>query len=358
MYIYIHIPFCNSICSYCDFPKLLYDKKYTRNYLTTIKEEILSRYKDEEVLSIYIGGGTPTSLDLEELEYLLEITTIFKTSSKIEFTIESNVESLDIPKINLLKKYNVNRVSLGVQSFQENTLKELNRKHTKEDVFNVVNNLKQAGFKNISIDYIYGIHPNIEEVKKDIETYLELDIPHISCYSLIIEDNTVFGINKRSYITEDLEEQMYRYIEKKLTNYGYNHYEISNYAKPGFESKHNLNYWNNEEYYGFGLGAVSYLNYTRISNTKNLTKYLAKNYIESKDYENKKTRISNTFMLGLRKINGINIQDFENKYQINIITIEPVKRLLAEKKLVLKDNQLFIHPNYFYLSNEIIIEFI
>ena len=358
MYIYIHIPFCSSICSYCDFPKLLYDKKYTKKYLDMIKDEIISRYKGEEVVSIYIGGGTPTSLDIEELKYLLEITSIFKISKDIEFTIESNIESLNQDKIKLLKEYGLNRISLGVQSFQDNTLKELNRKHNSKDVIKVINNLKKEGFKNISIDYIYGVHPDIEETKKDIKTFLELDIPHISCYSLIIENNTVFKINNRNYIEEDIEEQMYHYIKDTLEANNYIHYEISNYAKRGYQSIHNLNYWNNGEYYGFGLGAVSYLNNNRITNTKNLTKYLAKEYIEIKEYEDKNTDISNTFMLGFRKVKGINTIDFKNKYNIDITSIEPVTRLINEGKLILENNQLYIHPDYFYLSNEIIIEFI
>ena len=358
MYIYIHIPFCSSICSYCDFPKVLYDKKYIRKYLDTIKEEILERYQNEEVVSIYIGGGTPTSLDEEELKYLLEISSVFKKNNNIEFSIESNIECLTNKKIKLLKEYNVNRISLGVQSFQESTLKELNRKHQKEDVQKIIEKLKEEGFENISIDYIYGIHPDLTETKKDIEEFLKLDIPHISCYSLIIEDNTIFGINNRNYIEEDLEATMYQYINKVLTKNNYTHYEISNYAKEGYQSLHNLNYWNNGEYYGFGLGAVSYLKNIRITNTKSLTKYLKKEYIEDKQYEDKKTDISNTFMLGLRKIKGINIIDFKNKYNIDITNIEPVKQLIKEEKLILKDNHLFINPKYLYLSNEIIIEFI
>ena len=357
MYIYIHIPFCSSICSYCDFPKLLYDKKYTRKYLDTIKEEILSRYKDEEVVSIYIGGGTPTSLDLEELEYLLKLTSIFRKAKYIEFTIESNIESLSKDKIKLLKQYGVNRISLGVQSFNDSTLKELNRHHTKDSTIKLVKELKEY-FDNISIDYIYGIYNDIEEVKDDINTFLKLDIPHISCYSLIIENNTIFGINKREYIDENIEEEMYNYIKDTLKSNGYNHYEISNYSKDNYESKHNLNYWNNGEYYGFGLGSVSYLNNNRITNTKNLTKYLNKDYIDSIEYETKEIDISNTFMLGFRKTKGINVLDFKNKYNIDIMDIEPVTRLLNEGKLVLKDNHLYINPKYLYLSNEIIIEFI
>ena len=358
MYIYIHIPFCASICSYCDFPKVLYDKKYIRRYLDSLKEEILLRYKNESVVSIYIGGGTPTSLNLEELEYLFRIISIFRLDKDVEFTIESNIESLSVDKIKLFNKYNVNRVSLGVQSLNDNTLKVLNRKHTKNDVFRVINDLKNNGINNISIDYIYGVNNNIEEVKEDISTFLNLDIPHISCYSLIIESNTIFGINKRKYIDEDIEYNIYNYIKDTLTSNGYNQYEISNYSKDNYKSLHNLNYWNNGSYYGFGMGSVSYLDNYRINNTKNLTKYINKEFIDSSDYEDKDTQISNTFMLGFRKTNGINITNFKNRYNIDILDIEPVGRLINEGKLILKDNRLFIHPDYLYLSNEIILEFI
>ena len=212
MYIYIHIPFCNNICSYCDFPKLFYNKKYITNSLTNLELEIKSRYKNELVKSIFIGGGTPTSLDYEELKRLLNITNIFKKDNNLEFTIESNIESLDISKIKLLKEHNINRVSLGVQSFNDNILKELNRHHNKNQVFNVVKNLKQNGITNISTDLIYGVTEDINIIKEDLDTFLKLNIPHLSYYSLIIENNTIFKINKRKYINEDIEYKMYKYI--------------------------------------------------------------------------------------------------------------------------------------------------
>lgn len=358
MYIYIHIPFCSSICSYCDFPKLLYDKKYIKKYLEALKEEIKLRYHREVVKTIYIGGGTPTCLDLEELKTLMDITLEFNKVGEIEFSIESNVESLTIAKMELLKQYGVNRISLGVQSFCNDTLKELNRHHTKKDAYEVVNNLKKIGFSNISIDYIYGVHSSLEEVKNDINSFLELDIPHISCYSLIIEEGTVFGIKNRKYINEEVEEEMYRYIENRLIDKGYIHYEISNYAKDGYQSFHNLNYWNNGYYYGFGMGAVSFLENYRISNTKSLTKYMNNEYLLSKDLETEDIQISNTFMLGLRMTKGINVIEFQKKFHKNILDIVPVKNLLEEGKIVLKDNQLFVSPKYFYLLNEIIISFI
>ncbi len=358
MYIYIHIPFCSHICSYCDFPKMLYDKKFINHYLKNLKQEIKTRYQKEKVVSIYIGGGTPTCLDEEELTSLLELTKIFRKSPTIEFTIESNIESLTIPKINLLKKYGVNRISLGVQSFQEHSLKELGRHHTKKMVEDLVHELKKRDFTNISIDYIYGVDSNIEELKSDIETFLQLDIPHISAYSLIIEQGTIFGIQNRNYIAEETEYQMYQYIEHTLTKYGYQHYEVSNYAKAGYQSLHNLNYWNNGEYYGFGLGAVSYLKDYRISNTKNLTKYLKDLYQEEKIHESEEVKISNEFILGLRKVEGININLFQKKYHKSILELPQVKKLLHEKKLEQTKNYIYIPKKYFYLANEILIEFI
>lgn len=357
MYIYIHIPFCSKICHYCDFPKILYDKKYIMNYLNTLKQEIKTRYKNELVKSIYIGGGTPTSLDIEELKYLLEITNIFKREEKMEFTIESNIESLSIEKIKLLKSYGINRISLGVQSFHNDTLKELGRNHNKEMVINLITQLKKY-FSNISMDYIYGVNSSLQEIKEDIEEFIKLDIPHISCYSLIIEKGTIFGIKEKDYIAEDLEYQMYLLIEKTLTNKGYLHYEISNYSKDNYQSIHNLNYWNNGEYYGFGLGAVSYLNHYRMTNTKNFTKYLKNEFLLEQNYEDINTRISNELILGLRKINGIDIKLFQEKYQKNIIELYNIKDLLKEGKLEINNNYLKIPSKYFYLANEILINFV
>ena len=358
MYIYIHIPFCTSICSYCDFPKVLYNKTYINNYLDNLEKEIKKRYKNETVKSIFIGGGTPTSLSISELKRLFNIIKIFKLDNNYEFTIESNIESLSIDKIKLLKEHGINRVSLGVQSFNEDILKDLGRKHRKEDIKKIVNLLKNNSINNISIDLIYGVNNDINIVKEDIDLFLSLDIPHISCYSLIIEDNTIYGINNREYIDEDIEYKMYNYIEDKLKNNGYNHYEVSNYARPGYKSIHNINYWNNGSYYGFGLGAVSYINNYRITNTKNLTKYLKGEYLKDQIYENKEIRISNSLILGLRKVSGINIDKFNKEYKINILDLYNIKDLIKEEKLLINNNRLYINPKYFYLSNDILLNFI
>ena len=358
MYVYIHIPFCSNICKYCDFPKLLYDKKFVNKYLDALEKEIKERYKDEEIISIFIGGGTPTSLDCVELNKLLDIISIFKVKEKIEFTIESNVEGLTDEKIKLLKKYGVNRISLGVQSFNDNILKELNRSHTKDDVFKVVDKIKNNGIENISIDYIYGIDNDIEKIKKDMNIFLELNVPHISCYSLIIEDNTVFGINKRQYIDEDIEYEMFKYIEEFMCDNDYIHYEVSNYGKRGYQSIHNLNYWENGFYYGFGMGSVSYVDFNRISNTKNLNKYINGNYVDSIVYEDLDVRLSNSLILGLRKVNGINIEDFNKRFDVDILDLYNIKELLELKKLKIDNGYLMISKEYFYMTNDILVNFV
>lgn len=356
--VYIHIPFCKTICSYCDFCKIYYDKKYISKYLDCLEKEILSRYKGEVINTIYIGGGTPTSLDYEELERLFQIIKIFKTSDNLEYSIESNIECLDEKKILLLKKYGINRVSLGVQSFNDKILKELNRHHTKDQVFDVVSMLKKYDIHNINIDLIYGVTDEVDIIEKDIDSFLELDIPHISCYSLIIEDGTCFGGSNREYIDDDIDMNMYKYICKKLNDMGYCHYEISNYCRDGYESLHNINYWNNGEYYGFGLGAVSYIENNRISNTKSLTKYLDNYYEYEKNFEDKDVRMENEMILGLRMLKGVNIYEFYDKYNEEIIDYFDIDDLIRDKKLIIENGYIRINQDYLYLSNDILIKFI
>lgn len=355
MSIYIHVPFCTSICTYCDFCKMYYSKKFIEDYLNTLEKEIKERYQGEKVKTIFIGGGTPTSLDNTELTKLLEITKIFNREENIEFTIESNVESLDEEKLETMIKYGVNRLSIGVQSFSKDILKILGRNHNKEDVYNKIN-LAKKYFDNINIDLIYAVTNDISIVKEDLKEFLKLDITHISTYSLIIEDKTILKINNHKNIDEDIDYQMYKLIENTLTPNGYIHYEVSNYAKKGYESKHNLVYWNNKEYYGFGLGSTSYINNIRRTNTKNLTKYLKSNYIDEEEYEDIDTRIENEIMLGLRKLEGINLDTFKEKYNIDLEDKYNIEKLLQDKYLIKENKHLKINKDYIYVSNEILLK--
>ena len=354
MSVYIHIPFCNSICTYCDFCKIYYNKKYVMRYLDSLRKEIEERYNDEEVSTIYIGGGTPTCLDDEELKELLKITKLFNVKDKIEFTIEGNIESITENKLKIMKEYGVNRICIGVQSFNDNVIKLLGRKHNKNEVFSKIELVKKY-FDNINIDLIYAAYEDTDILKEDINNFLFLDIPHISTYSLIIEDNTILKIKGYKNINEDLDYEMYSYIEKTLEENNYIHYEISNYAKKGYESRHNLVYWNNDFYYGFGLSSTSFINNKRRINTKNLTKYLDDNYLDKEVYEDEKVRMENEVMLGLRKLSGIDLNNFRYKYNYDLENVFNIDELIRDGYLIIEDNYLRINKKYIYISNEILL---
>ena len=228
--VYVHIPFCNSICTYCDFCKTLYNKQYVTKYLDSLEKEICGRYKGEEIDSIYIGGGTPSCLDVAELDRLFSILSIIKLKDNYEYTIECNIESIDIYKINLFKSYGINRISFGVESFDSDIQKILGRSHNEDLIFDNIYMTKKY-FDNINIDLIYGVNDNMDIVKSDILKFLELDIPHISCYSLIIEEHTKLCIDKHKYIDQDIDNEIYNYIRNTLAKNGYKHYEISNYGR-------------------------------------------------------------------------------------------------------------------------------
>lgn len=354
MSIYIHIPFCNSICTYCDFCKIFYNKKYINDYLNNLEQEIKVRYKSEIVNTIFIGGGTPSSLDDEELIRLMNIIEIFKLNDNYEFTVECNIESITENKLKIMKKYGVNRISIGVESFDNSIIKLLGRNHTKKDVYNKMGIVKRY-FSNINIDLIYAAYDDINILKSDIDCFLKLDIPHISTYSLIIEDNTMLKINGMKNIDEDIDYEMYKYIEDALEKNNYIHYEISNYAKNGYQSKHNLVYWNNEEYYGFGLSSTSYINNERITNTKNLRKYLNGEYLDTSVYEDKDIRMENEIMLGLRKLDGIDLDRFKEKFNVSLEDIYNIDNLVRNGYLIRDNNCIKIDKKYMYISNEIIV---
>ncbi len=357
MSIYIHIPFCNVICTYCDFCKIYYNKKYISSYLDNLEKEIKERYKKEVVKTIYIGGGTPTSLSLEELERLLEITTIFDTYSDIEFTIECNVESITENKLKLMKRYGVNRISIGVQSFNDKIIELLGRSHTKEEVFNKINLVKRY-FNNINIDLIYAVCDDMNILREDLKDVISLNVNHISTYSLIIEDHTILKVRGFENIEEDIDFEMYNYIERTLEENGYIHYEISNYAKRGYESRHNLTYWNNFEYYGFGLSSTSYISGVRRVNTKNLRKYLKGEYLDFQEREDKKRIMENEVMLGLRKLEGIDTLSFREKYGISLEEEFDIDTLIDDGYLEKDGNCIRISKKYMYVSNEIIVRMI
>ncbi len=349
--IYIHIPFCNKICTYCDFCKIYYNKSLVDKYLIELEKEVFSSYKNEIIKAIYIGGGTPSSLDKDELIKLFSITNRIKLTKNYEFTFECNIENITEELLELLKNNKVNRISIGVESFNKDILKVLGRNYDfsiKEKV-----NLVKKYFDNINIDLIYGVsNETMEILDNDLDNFLELDVPHISIYSLILENNTMLKVNNYREIDDELNNKMYYYIIKKLKSKGYNHYEISNFSKKGYCSIHNLTYWNNEEYYGFGLGAGFYINNIRGVNTRSLTNYLKGNYVLEKEEMTNKINMENEMILGLRKIKGVSKRKFFNKYGVNINDVFDTSKLKENK------NYYYIDSKYLFISNCILEDFI
>ena len=353
---YIHIPFCDTICSYCDFCKVYYHKELILPYLSALENEIKNNYKGESLSTIYVGGGTPSSLSKEELRKLLEILSVLKKEETCEYTVECNIENITEEKIKLFSSFGVNRISIGVQTFQEKYLSFLNRKHTNEEVFEKLDMIKKY-IPNLNIDLIYAIPgETLEELDNDLEQFLSLEVPHISTYSLIIEENTVLNNKSIKPIDEELDFKMYELIEKKLNQY--HHYEISNFSFPGYESKHNLTYWNNDEYYGFGSGSSGYVDGVRYTNTKSINHYLKEYKRVEENRISLKEKIENEFILGFRKLDGISITNFEKKYGKNPIHFKTVEYFIDKNMLEVKGDFLRISKDYIYIFNEILVSFI
>ncbi len=325
--LYLHIPFCKKKCAYCDFVSLAKSPEYQHNYISALIKEIeksrvlASLYNID---TVYIGGGTPSFLSEESIDNLLKaIHKNFKLDNVREFTFECNPESLDESKLRLLKKYAINRISLGLQSTDEYELIFLRRSHNFETFLNSYKLIRQVGFKNVSIDLMFAIPTQtIASFSKSLEKVVSLEPEHISCYSLIIEENTLMNrwLNegKISAFDDDTYVDMYRFMINFLNKSGYSQYEISNFAKSGFESLHNSAYWIRQDYLGLGVAAHSLINNGRFSNVTNVDEYMLR-LLESKsptdlDSLEKLTNhdiLNERIFLGLRMNTGIELSDFE-----------------------------------------------
>ena len=356
--LYIHIPFCDNICAYCDFAKFFYNENLVNQYLDELFKEIEER-KCKDITSIYIGGGTPSSLNTNQLEKLLIYLYQRFYINNIPFTIEANCENLTEDKILLFKNYGVNRVSLGVQSFNDELIKKMNRKHNFNMVVNTISLLQKHGIKNISCDLIYGLPDETKEILlDDINKLMRLDIKHISTYALQISKHTVFYNQNIKEINEDKYREFYDLIVDELARNGFNRYEVSNFSKFGYESYHNLIYWNNEEYYGVGLGASSYIDNIRFDNTKSLNKYLNGERILNKEELDIEDKEFYELMLGLRLSTGININSFNNKYNKDILIFykDKLDSLLDRGLIEIKDGHIRITDNNIFIMDYVLKE--
>lgn len=341
--LYVHIPFCEHICSYCDFCKMFYNKDVCDKYLDILLGELKDCKINNKLKTIYVGGGSPSSLNVEQLDKLLSSLSSY-LDKEYEFSVEVNPENINEDKVKVLSKYGVNRISIGVQSFDENILTFLNRKHSYEDVKKCVLLLNKYNINNYSFDFIYGIKgQSIEIIKRDLDLAFNLKPKHLSLYSLILEENTMIKINRYKEENEDKVREEYDFIHSKLKDNGFDRYEVSNFSLKGYECRHNLVYWNNEEYYAIGVSSSSYVNGVRYTTSKNITNYL-KNIISKEKFEVEKEQ--EYIMLKLRLDEGINLNEYKCIFSSDFLVKygNIVSELIANNLLIIKDN--FLRTTY------------
>lgn len=365
--LYIHIPFCNQICTYCDFVKEVASLEKKNAYLNALISEFLShKEKYSNIKTIYIGGGTPSALSIEQLDLLLHtITSHIDMSKVIEFSIETNPNDLTKDKVSILKKHGINRVSIGVQTFNQSQLTFLNRSHKVEDIEIAINNVKSSGITNINVDMIFSlIGQTKEELEIDIKKVTSLDITHISYYSLILEDRTrlmhLYDKGEISINDEDKEGMMYNLVLDSLVESGFEHYEISNFCKDNLYSHHNVVYWTNKDYLGLGAGAHSLLNDKRYYNVSSVKKYIEN--VESGDLKQtsyERNALQEELMMGLRLLKGVNVSEINKKYNIDLFTkYDKLHYFINENLLQLDKGYLHFTKKGLFVGNVIFGHFL
>lgn len=356
--LYVHIPFCNNICFYCDFCKYIYNEEKANKYIKNLIFD-LKKYKDFKFDTIYIGGGTPSSLSLKQIEPLLDaLKRLINSSVEYEFTIECNIDSISDEKLQLYKSYNINRLSIGIQTFNQKILKKLNINHTKKDIYKKISIVKKY-FSNFNLDLIYGIpFSSFYNLKKDFKRIIRFNPTHISCYSLIVEDNTPLKFKGIKELSDIKLKKQYDYILKMTKKFGYIHYEISNFSKPGFESKHNLTYWKNNFYASVGIGSSGYENDVRYKFDNSLFKYLSGKKIISYENINYNDEIFYQIMLNLRIKEGLNLKYLKDKFNYDLYNVkkDAIDLFIRNNLLILKDNILSCTDNGMYVLDSILKE--
>ena len=372
--IYIHIPFCKQKCSYCDFVSFANKETYEHEYIEAVKKEIEYKSKTKyNISTIYIGGGTPSYISEK---YIVDILNVinkkFEVAENAEITIEVNPGTVDKKKLETYKEAGINRLSIGLQSTNNSILKQIGRIHTYEQFYDTYKLAKEVGFTNINVDLMLALpSQTLEDIQNSVESVIKLAPTHISVYSLILEDGTLLkekvDNNVFTLPDDELERKMYWSVKNILERSGYVHYEISNFAKKGYESKHNKDCWEQKEYIGIGLAAHSYLNRTRFSNTCNLQDYInnikngeIKKNITVHERQTVEEAKKEYMLLGLRKIEGVNIQEFKNKYIDNPIYVfhNELEKLVNEELVEIDLNMIKLTKKGLDLANLVWEEFV
>ena len=352
---YVHVPFCASICAYCDFTRVKYTTVLFDKWFSKIKEELSS--VEGSLDTIYIGGGTPTVLNESQLDAFLGLMDKF---SVLEYTIEVNPETMTLDKCLILKKHGVNRISMGVQSFQSHLLKMMDRKHSKEDILKCLSWFKEVGISNCSIDLMYALpKQTLEDWQKDLEIACSLDVTHISLYSLTIEPNSKFGRWGVEPCDGDLEFEMYEYAIDYLCGCGFEHYEVSNFARNGLCSKHNIAYWKYDDFYGIGLGSSGKLGNYRYTQSMNFVEY----FEGSNEMELVKLSLSDkrfeAIMMGLRMLEGICIEKYNCRFDCDLCALyeDAITMNVRRGWLEVVDGYLRVTRDGLYLLHEVLVDF-
>ncbi|MER2089664.1 MAG: radical SAM family heme chaperone HemW [Sporosarcina sp.] len=372
---YIHIPFCHQICHYCDFNKVFFKNQPVDEYIESMGQELAIMRQEgvsfKEVETVFLGGGTPTSLSENQLERLLEIIHEYvDVSSLKEFSTEANPDELTYGKLAVLKTGGVDRLSIGVQSFDADLLKKIGRTHGADDAARVVDEARKAGFDNISIDLIYGLPgQTIAQWNDTLEQATALDLPHYSGYSLIVEPKTVFynlmNKGKLPLPGEDIETEMFTMLIDHMERRGRKRYEISNFAIPGSESIHNLLYWENATYAGVGAGAHGYISGTRYSNIGPITKYMEKTTsgerpLQQTHVVTETEAMEEEMFLGLRKTDGVSVSSFQMKFGKSIDDVygETLQSLIQNGLVERLDDALKLTQRGVYRGNDVFQQFL
>lgn len=365
--LYIHIPFCEKKCHYCDFSSYGGKSHLIDGYIEALKKEIAlykSTLKNYKINTIFFGGGTPSILSGEQIYDIMDtIRKHYALDREAEISMEANPGTLTYEKLKLYYKSGINRLSIGLQACQNKLLKTLGRIHTFEDYIENLENARKAGFSNINTDLMFSLPGQKErDWQESLDLITSLNIPHISAYSLIVEEGTPFfnWVEEKKVILpeEDADINMYHYTIHYLKSKGYEHYEISNFAKPGFQCKHNLVYWHNKPYIGLGSGAHSFFNKKRFSNVTGIEEYMdqilkGKKPLEDEIAISLNDEISETMFLGLRMMKGISMEAFKNRFGISPFEIygEKFNKLKEEKLLTWDEKYIKLTNRGIDLSN-------
>ena len=370
--VYVHIPFCKRKCDYCDFISYSGKDAKIQEYIETVKKEIELQKIKSEITTIYIGGGTPSYIDSKYIKEIVAEIRKKNVSTNAEITIEVNPGTVSLEKLQDYKDAGINRLSIGLQSAENELLKQIGRIHSFEQFLETYEMARKVGFKNINVDLMLGL-PNqkIKDLKNSLEKVIEIHPEHISVYSLIVEDGTPIANKIASgeleLPEEETERNMYWYVKNTLELKGYKHYEISNFAQKGYESVHNLNCWRQKEYIGIGVAAHSYRDITRYSNTDNLNEYirniqkgnLERNRIIHEIQKEDDTK-KEYMILGLRQIDGIQISEFKEKFVDNPIYLfrNQLKKLVEEELINIDENTIRLTNKGIDFANLVWEEFV